>query len=368
MKKILAILAAAVFIGCSCPAQESGKTSIANYHSDSVLFQALSSNVVAALNSTPNPAVDAALDKMLAESKDKVASSFAVAKMEWLLNRPTKAISILEEVINKHGAETNMQWWIKNTIVANLWIGSISRQYGDIQRATKAYSDILECVRTDEGLSGLAVYCYLYQAEIQGGISSNQDNAIKTLNAIKEIKSPIGQDRVEAWQIYQEWADFEEVIISKGANVARLTLKGDHRKTGACIMLAMTQLECNGVIAEPITGFYNDERQKLLEVSLDMAIECRRSPIDRSLAQFELARVFERKKEAARAEKYYGDLLASDSFFAPEGGVFLADFQKRQGSADEAKKTYEKIKQRFPGYAKYVDELAKDPAPVNFSM
>jgi tetratricopeptide (TPR) repeat protein len=133
-------------------------------------------------------------------------------------------------------------------------------------------------------------------------------------------------------------------------------------------MLAMTQLECNGVIAEPITGFYNDERQKLLEVSLDMAIECRRSPIDRSLAQFELARVFERKKEAARAEKYYGDLLASDSFFAPEGGVFLADFQKRQGSADEAKKTYEKIKQRFPGYAKYVDELAKDPAPVNFSM
>jgi lipopolysaccharide biosynthesis regulator YciM len=209
MKKILAILAAAVFIGCSCPAQESGKTSIANYHSDSVLFQALSSNVVAALNSTPNPAVDAALDKMLAESKDKVASSFAVAKMEWLLNRPTKAISILEEVINKHGAETNMQWWIKNTIVANLWIGSISRQYGDIQRATKAYSDILECVRTDEGLSGLAVYCYLYQAEIQGGISSNQDNAIKTLNAIKEIKSPIGQDRVEAWQIYQEWADFE---------------------------------------------------------------------------------------------------------------------------------------------------------------
>jgi TolA-binding protein len=80
-----------------------------------------------------------------------------------------------------------------------------------------------------------------------------------------------------------------------------------------------------------------------------------------------LGQVFESDRPA-ESEKYYTELLESDSFFAPEGGIFLADFQKKQGKADDAKKTYEKIKQRFPGYTKYVDELAKDPKPMKFGM
>jgi len=370
MKLVLAMLAAVLFLKFTCPAQAGAYRSLlssddTNYILDSNLYAVLASNVVKALNSESNASADAALHKMLSEGVDKVTCSFIAAKMEWLLNRPARAISILEDVIQKHGDdEVYMAFPAPVAIKANFWIGTISRQNGDAKRALKAYDDILKYVGKKREYAGRKITCYQYIAEINATLLKQTNAAIDALAKIKQMPSPFEPEERDEWNIERAQVDYQIAVLKGNQDSARKTLEGSDPK----ILMTLLSVEANsvdsGIAGQPWLNFGNDLNRVLLKQELQMALKSG-SPMDRSLALFELGHECE-SDQPAEAEKYYDQLLESDSVYAPEGGIFLADFQKRQGKLGEAARTYQRIKERFPKYAKYVDKLSKDPSPLRF--
>lgn len=357
-KKIIVFLLCwtmiATVLARHCFAQGSSRTNGQENYADYKSFEAVSSNAVQAFFSMTKCKENIA--KLLTVSSNKVSSAFIASKVAWVEGRPTDAIATLENVIQNNGESISFQFGLPIAVLGNFWIGAISRHFGNVRRAEKAYADIGKKIESDKNVNSLMVLCYLYQAEMEYQTLGKKSSAVDWLKKIKEIKPPANQNI--GYVIYQEWADYQILALTKGIQEARLVLKGSSRKREQCILLVMSQLGVNGICGEPQVGFYNDDRRVLLEKALDMAIECRTSPIDRSLAQFLLARISEEKRDTAKAEKYYGDLLASDSFFAPEGGINLACFQKKQGRVEESKKTFAKVKERFPCYSKLVDDLS----------
>jgi tetratricopeptide (TPR) repeat protein len=321
---------------------------------DFKLFQNVSSNAVNWLSYASK--CDEGIDRMLIESKDEVSSHFIAAKLSWLAGKPSRAVAILEKVIHNKGQSKAPGFQMPVAILGNLWIGTICRHFGDAERAEKAYDDIVRSVEHDEKLRSNTAICYLYQAEIESSILGKKEAALKTLQCIGSITR---QYNTEEWKVFQEWADYQVAVLGKGAKQARNDLKGSYRKMQACAMLPITQLAVIGVLGEPRSDFYDDSRKVIGDAALHLVVDCRTSPIDRSLAQFLLGYTSEQSKNMEKAEMHYGDLFSGESFFAPEGGIFLAQCQKKQGKVDEANKTFAKVKQVFPGYQEFVDELTK---------
>ena len=380
MKKILAILAAA-FIGCSCQAQDS----VSN------LVHLVASSV--ASNSVPDPAVDAALDKMLSE--DKVSSSLIVAKLEWLLNRPDKAISILEDLVQKHGEESDGQRYIMPVgITANYWIGTIARQKGDAQRAKKAYEDVLACAARHPqdnaiGHEAEKQFCYQYISEIQAVMLKQTNAAIETLMKIPQRPPRFEPGSEKAlqfmlfspgeelnWDADQAWIDYQIAILKGKQDEARASLKGSELKLQYMIGTLAACANRSGIKISPwIRGRGEDNR--ILQIQgLRLAIKSN-SPIDRSFALLALGSELQ-SDQPVEAEKYYTELLESDSFYAPVGGIYLAALQRSLGKADEADKTDAIVKKRFPGYAMYFIQSAliinvdkppdSPPEPLRFNL
>lgn len=361
MKHILTTLAVVALFGCSCQAQES----VSN------IIHLVALNVVS--NSAPDPAVDTALEEMLAE--DKIPSSLIVAKMEWLLNRPDKAISILEDLIQRHGEESDHGYLGHNSVAltGNLWIGTIARENGDAKRAMKAYDDILDYVDKNPKYEGMKRICYLYIAEIEAVMLNQNGAAIETLqkNKIAPVLSDPGGGGGKRAKIYNmylpgedmnwnannEWVDYQIAILHGKQDEARKALEGSNlinqKMLGSMVGPSGVNLDAW------VTSSNKKDIRILLIHGLQTAIKSN-SSIDRCFALLALGSELQ-TDQPAEAEGYYKELLESDSFYAPEGGIYLADLQRKQGKADDAKKTYERIKERFPAYTKYVDELSKSP-------
>jgi len=300
--------------------------------------------------------------KMLEEYSDQVASRFIAAKVAWVFGRPSEAIGTLEDLITNKGGAMSRQFQLPVTIEGNFWVGTISRHFGDANRARTAYSEIVRRAESDQELRGLAVLCYLYQAEIEYQASGNKEPALALLGKAKSIEEPPAPRG--RYNVLSDLLDYQTRSLVSGVEGARLTLKGNGLKTEDCVLFAVALLEADGVSAEPAPDFYIGERQLLLDASLESAIECRTSPIDRSLAQLVLGWLCERREDSPRAEKYYGDLFAGDSFFAPEGGIHLARVQRKQGKAADAARTFAKVKELFPGYANLADELSRQSTGI----
>jgi hypothetical protein len=401
MKYILAILVAVVFIVCSCPAQENLNQSYEDREFEANLeasvIQIVASNLLnSASNTVSDPTVDAALDKMLAEGKNPIVSSLIVAKMDWLLNRPAKAIGILEDLVQKHGEESDGQGYIMPVgITANYWIGTIARQNGDAQRAKKAYEDVLACAARHPqdnaiGHEAEKQFCYQYISEIEAVMLNQKDAAIVTLMKIPQM--PLGHRKesiTEAifiqlyelrgelnWDGDQAWIDHQIAILRGKSDEARVSLKGSGMKFQDIIgSLAGAPLR-SGIPLRPWINGYGKENHTLLVQALRLAVKSN-SQIDRSFALLALGSELQ-SDQPAEAEKYYTELMESDSFYAPAGGIYLAALQRSLGKDKAANKTEEHVKERFPGYAKYFDEMSKmiyidkptnsPPEPLHFNL
>jgi hypothetical protein len=170
---------------------------------DYKLFEVVASNVVMSLDFAAKS--DEALEKMLLDGKDQLETAFSVAKVAWLLNRPSQAIRILEDLIQKRGNEKSGQEFnLPVNVLGNYWIATIARQYGDAERAKKAYDDILKQVVGDEKLIGQTVYCYLSKAEFEAVGLKQKNVALKTLGKIKTMSSPFGRGQDKEWNVFQE--------------------------------------------------------------------------------------------------------------------------------------------------------------------
>ncbi len=296
-------------------------------------------------------------EKLMQEFSDPVSAAFIAAKAAWICGRSSDAICILDSMVQEHGREVNKRWGAPNEVIADLWIGTMARQCGDARRANKAYERLLAAVTHDKSLNSTPEFVYLYEAELAETVDTEQ--ALELLNKVKHVQAPTEKDRALNWQILQEWSEYGITRLKQGAEEARLALRGERRKHEACLVLAMVFLDANGIVAEPRAGMLTDDGATLLQASLDQVLACRTSPIDKAFAQLFLGSTREQQGDSAKAEKYYADLFAGESYFAPEGGVHLAQVQMRQGKKEEAEKTFAQVRQRYPGYAEFVDQLSK---------
>jgi hypothetical protein len=373
MKKILAILAAAVFIGRSCPAQENLKPFYADREFEANLeasvIQIVASNLLnSASNTVSDPAVDAALDKMLAEGKNPIVSALIVAKMEWLLNRPAKAISILEDLIQRHGEEGDGQGYFPVVITGNYWIGTIARQNDDAQRAKKAYEDILAYVARKPRHEAEEQFCYQYISEIEAVMLNQKDAALETLMKIPKRPLRFQPGSMEAirfllyepgeelnWDSDQAWVDYQIAILRGNRDEARKNLKGSELKSEYIIDTLSSAAARSGIALRPWIGVYSESDRKIQRIlliqGLRQAVKSN-SSIDRSFALLALGSELQ-SDQPTEAEKCYTELMDSDLFFAPAGGIYLAALQRSLGKKEEADKTEKHVKERFPGYAKY---------------
>jgi hypothetical protein len=305
------------------------------------------------------------VQRLLEGYSDPVQAGFIAAKLAWLSGRPSEAIGRLEEIVEKHGSVDNKRWHTPNSLVAHMWIATIARHCGDARRAQRAYEDLLIAAESRNSVNSMVVVIYLYQAEIADTILGRADLAMDRLRAIGEVEPPVnvGANEAAYLRLYQEWAAYEATRLEKGPDEADALLKGSSRKEQASASLAMELLNANGVLWEPRAGFFSGNGEVLLAAALNLVLESRTSPFDKALAQLYLALMSEEAAHALDAGNYYADLFAGESFFAPEGGIHLARLQKNQGRTAEAAKTFAEIKERFPGYAGFVDELSQEPTP-----
>lgn len=313
---------------------------------------------------------------MLAEGKNKIVSSLIVAKMDWLLSRPAKAISILEDLIQKHGEESDGQSYkMPVAITANYWIGTIARQNNDGLRAKKAYENVLACAaRHPEdhaiGHEAEKQYCYQYIAEVEAGLLNQKEAALTTLMKIPKKLSRFepGSEKAKLfkllypgeemdWDADQAWIEHQVAILNGKPDEARKNLEGSLDTTGQKIGSMAAAAFRSGIPLRPWINGYGEENRVLLIQGLRLAIKSK-SPIDRSFALLALGSELQ-SDHPVEAEKYYTELLESDLFMAPEGGVYLVALQKNQGKIEEANQTCERIKKRFPQYASYFKALSK---------
>ncbi len=310
--------------------------------------------------------VDRLIDLLLAQPNPSVEAYFASAKIANLCGLPDKAISILEDVVAKHGSEDGAGFAEPINLVAYHWIGSIARHSGNTARAIRAYGTILQNSKNLEGINqvGHEVPCKLYLAEIAVEKLKDKDLAMRTLDEVVRTIESIDKDKkTEEWDLLLDWAKYQRSIIKDGKIRARQQLAGgDSKKMEMAFMTAVTQLASTDVLAEGSSALYMGDNENAGEIlsaaSIRRVTENGRSRIDTSLARLAAGGAYEMEK-STEAEKHYSALFEEDSYFSPMGGIGLARCKKARGKADEANEVLEQVETRYPGYGPAVQKLKK---------
>ena len=306
--------------------------------------------------------VDRLIGLLLAQPNPSVDVYFASAKIANLCGQPDKAISILEDVVAKHGRDDAPGFAEPIDLVAYHWIGRIARHSGNTAKAISAYETILQNAKNLEGINqiGHVVSCKLYLAEMALENIKDKDLVVKRLDEIIQIIESIDIKMKEQWSLFLGWAKYQRSVITDGKIRARQQLVGgDSRERGMACMTAASQLSITGVAAEGSSGLRTTNRQDreiLPAASIRRVAQGGRSRLDTSLVRLFVGRVEEMEK-STEAEKYYSALFEEDSFFSPMGGIGLARCEKQRGKIDEANELLEQVRLRYPGYGPAVQKL-----------
>jgi len=319
-------------------------------------------------------------DSLLSLEEPGVSSYFIAAQVANLREKPDKAITILEDVINNHPDENApIGIVLPVKIVGRFWIGTIARHSGDMTKAKNVYEMVLTMLQSPENIEGLEgkgnmmMRCNLYLAEIESLHLKRNDLALARLEAIERIKKPAGQLSAgyDIHDIYKGWAKYQHMRMSKGKDQAAQQLVEYQGMTAAAPLMAVTQLKLCGI--SQIIGYYRPEhlRAGIIDRALLDRFRNTISPIDWSLVtlvygfghQGEGQRAQkeelhpEAEKHYLEAEKYYSELFEDDSFFSPVAGIYLAHIKKVQGKTVEAESVLEQVRAKYPGYDSAVAEL-----------
>ena len=301
---------------------------------------------------------DETIDQMVLAPEQRLTGLLVGAKLAWLRGNPSKAINALEQGLRKYDRSSQTVAGMPVRAFANLWIGTIARHFGDARRANVAYEAALRIVKDDKALRHASVLCHLYEAEVQSEILGSKDDAIRILQEIQSIEPPGETYQARIWNIYREWGRYKIAVLRRGTKGARVGLKPIAGKSKHSVLLATTQLIGAGVLDDPEGTLANSPSCGLFcRAALRLAIECRTSPIDRSLARLVLGQTSEQRKELRRAGEYYADLFASEAFFAPEGGLLLIQCLLQQNKPGEAEAVLREVRQHFPGYRMAFEDL-----------
>ncbi|MDH4240066.1 MAG: tetratricopeptide repeat protein [Phycisphaerae bacterium] len=326
------------------------------------LIKEIAKATVAWLQDQNEPArleVDRRIDLLLEQDQLSVKSYFIAAQSAGLCENYQKAISILQDVIEKHPDEKAPGFDLPVKIVGRLWLATVAKQSGDIDKAKSVYESILsdmETLETKQGRESIAMICNLYLAEIESK-QQNKDVALARLRSVKQPKLPAKGEWVGLYNTYIDWATYE---INKRVQKekAAAALRGDKKTIGLAHMVAMLHVSLSGIYSLPISDYiFDDKGNIILDTVYKRAINNESSKIDRNLSRLVAGSIKERAKSYTEAERYFFDLYQGDSYFSPIGGISLARCKRMENKTAEADSILEQVRTRYPGYDSVVTEL-----------
>lgn len=303
-----------------------------------------------------------ACDTALSEYSGKATEpgvALTAAKFAWLMGKPRAALATLKRTGDEAGEKEvppDLGTGRTVDVVCQLWSGTIARHSGDALTAKRVHEVLMAKAEARKEYAYLRVYSALYLSEIEFGIMGNRDIAIKHLDRLHKEPRPIDAVGQKMWELYNEWASFEQQAMAGKKDEALRSIKGSDFKLGYMARIAMEQLDAIGVTAQPRSGLYNDTGRVLLIRALDLASENATSGIDRQLALVLLGTFREQAGETDLACRAYQRLLEQDGFFSPEGGLLMARCQKKSGQQDKASATLDRVGEKFPGYLPLVEK------------
>lgn len=298
---------------------------------------------------------------LLEQDQLSVKSYFIAAQSASLCENYQKAISILQDVIEKHPDEKAPVFDLPVKIVGRFWLATVAKQSGDIDKAKSVYELILtdmEALKMKQGGESIAMICNLYLAEIESE-QQNQDIALARLRSVKQPKLPAKGEWVMLYNVYIDWATYE---INKRIQKekAAAALRGDKETMGPALMVAVHHVSLSGINSLPLSDYILDETGEiLLDAVFNRAINNGASKIDKNLSRLVAGYEKARAKRYTEAEKYYFDLYKGDSYFSPIAGISLARCKRMQNKTAEADSLLEQVRARYPGYDSAVIELKK---------
>ena len=304
---------------------------------------------------------DQLIDLLLEQDELSIESYFIAAQSANLCENYQKAISILQDVIEKHPEEKAPGLDLPVKIVGRFWLATVAKQSRDIDKAKSIYESVLKDMKTLEikqGGKSIAMICNLYLAEIESE-QQNKDVALARLRSVKQPKLPTQGEWVMLYNVYVDWATYEiNKRIQKEEAVA--ALRADKETMGVALMVAVHHVSLSGIDSGPLSDYILDETEEiLLDAIYNRAIDNGASKIDKNLSRLVAGYLKARAKKYTEAEKYFFDLYEGSSYFSPIGGISLARCKSMQNEAAEADGILEQVRARYPGYDSAVTEVRK---------
>jgi tetratricopeptide (TPR) repeat protein len=247
----------------------------------------------------------------------------------------------------------------------NVWLGRLLRDSGDYKGALAAYQRAADLCN-DDTQARLRVLSLLYATEIQTSLLKDANGAQASLRKAQEAAARISKDF--APEIYSAWV----ARLSEEASGKTPTIVCPYNDLFEALIYEPAML--NGIISEGSPNVTTGSPLWTLNVeNMKRCIESTKSRIDRQSAQVVLLKYDRDQAEMPKAEILMKDLFSSSEFFAPIGGIHLAQLQHEQGKLDEAKATLQTLSKLspdtgWPQYAARVEGMLLNApaAPPNF--
>lgn len=305
------------------------------------------------------------IDQLMSQEHVPLEAALASAEAAFLLDAPSKAIAIMERVLREHPFQKMPGVQFPVIVVGNFWIGTFARHSGDASRAEAAYRDVLSALKTHpeiKGASVLAAISYLYLSEIETHVRARPENAIALLKSLAALSHPKDEQGNAVFRVYLQWGQFVSAVLEARDGSATTTLGPIQPPYGdwSFVPDLHSLLVGLGDPAELQRQSGTRSPTSFFRCSLEKVLESRASPIDMSIAQAVLGHEYERQKDLAMACKYYQGLFTSSSFFAPRGGIALAQCWKDDNKPDEGRRVLDELVRRFPKYKDMAKRIADD--------
>lgn len=304
---------------------------------------------------------DRLADSLLTTGEPTARAYFIAAQVANLREKPQVAISILEEVINKHPDEKAPFMKYPVRIVGRFWIATIAKHSNNMLRARQGYESILSNLGDVKGKEVLTIICNLYLAEIESDhLKRNTDalNRLKFLDSIRKPEETLGTWYTTWYDMYSAWAKYKGNQLSQGKNQAMRKLM-PHTEANSAYIWIVTHLQLSGIVASPLAGCCGrDERAETIGKTIyDRIIQSDKSSIDEAIVRFIYGFIYQNNKKYVEAEEHYSQLFNRGTFLSPISGICLSHCKKAQGKDSEADGILEQVRTRYPGYDSAVAEL-----------
>lgn len=250
---------------------------------------------------------DAIIEEILKQRPLSAETYFAAVRTARLRGQPQKAIRVLKRALATCPSGKAPGLNLPVGVVAYCQIGTIARNSGNAEEATKAYESAMKNTKGIEAEEFFRASCSIYLAEIASEILKDKQLAVKRLEAaIATIDAAdinkMSSDWVELWPILRDWVTWKYEKLKSGKAPLSSSSKYSEAQLEALLGLAMIQMSLGGL-----------EHRILLE----RAAQSDRSAVDRRLAKLALAFSYMHGGKNLEAKKYLTELAKGDSYFAP---------------------------------------------------